>query len=189
MRQLLRASIVLLVIDATANGQSLADVAKQEEARRRSVSGSGRVYTNQDLPEASNRTPTPAPPDAGKPQAESSQKDPAKADATADAKAAAEAGDTANKQVPNPKRDEKYWRERTRTYRNTLTKLRADVAALEGRLETLRAVTQTPVVASEIRTVEKDLARYRTDLQSAEGDWTRIEKHARDAGASAWIEE
>ena len=163
-------------------GQSLADVARQEEARRKSVQASGRIYTNQDLPE------TLSPPTNAAPPA------PAKADAPVanDAGKGAAGGtaeEPAKKKVVNPHRDEKQWKGRALEYRTRLTKLREDVAGYESRLETLRAATQTPVVASEIRVVEQDLLKARMSLQSLETEWARVEKQAQESGAADWIKQ
>jgi hypothetical protein len=60
----LRASTSLLLLSlmgvSTAWTQSLADVARQEEARRKSIEARGKVYTNQDL----NEVPPPTTPAA-----------------------------------------------------------------------------------------------------------------------------
>ena len=40
---------LILFAAATASAQSLADVARQEEARRKGVAGAGKVYTNEAL--------------------------------------------------------------------------------------------------------------------------------------------
>ena len=47
----------VLALSAAAYGQSLADVARQEEERRKATSTQVRVYTNEDLGKASQPAP------------------------------------------------------------------------------------------------------------------------------------
>ena len=183
MIRLLVVFAIVFTIDAAAYGQSLADVARQEEARRKSVSRSGRVYTNQDLPETTTpAAPLPPAVVAGRSDAEPS-KESGKA---AEGDAVSEAD---KKLAANPYRNEKQWRERAQQYRTGLSQTRTDIAGIESRLETLRAAKQTPAIASEVKLVEEDLRMLQSKLQSLEKEWARVEKQANDTGASAWIRE
>lgn len=182
MRQLVVTCVLMCALDAAAYGQSLANVAKQEEERRKTVSKTGRVYTNQDLPETSPAAPPQAasPAVTAKPEVAASMKEPGKSEAADEAKQP--------EKTVNEHRDEKQWRERAQTYRTRLAKLRNDVANAEGRLETLRAAQQTPVVLSEIQMTDKDLRKFQSHLQAIETEWAQVEDKAREAGATAWIQ-
>ncbi|HKY22291.1 MAG TPA: hypothetical protein VJM31_13845 [Vicinamibacterales bacterium] len=170
--------VVVFVSADTARSQSLAEVAMEEEARRKTVNTQSRVYTNKDLAETVSPNPTPSPaavtaPDAttGKLQSDSATK------------LASTAG-SIDRDI-----EEKQWRNLARDYRIRLSERRDHVAAVESRLQTLRADTQTPAVASEIRLAEKDLRKFRFNLELVEKDWARIEEEARKAGASALLRE
>src|SRR5262245_40465881 len=69
---------IILIGNAPVWAQSLADVARQEEARRKAVEGRGKVYTNKDLNEvtapATPAADTPAP--AATPDASKNEKNP-----------------------------------------------------------------------------------------------------------------
>src|SRR5262245_56460489 len=62
------ALLVAILLPVGSMAQSLADVARKEEARRKAIKGSGKVYTNDDLvrpregaaPPASDATSAPA---------------------------------------------------------------------------------------------------------------------------------
>src|SRR4026209_2320669 len=57
-RLLIVAALVFVGVASVASAQSLGDVAKKEEQRRRTVKSSGKVYTNDEL----KRDPTPSVP-------------------------------------------------------------------------------------------------------------------------------
>jgi hypothetical protein len=185
-------SLGLLANAAAAYSQSLADVARQEAERRKSVNSQARVYTNEDL-----GAPAPAP--AGAPTAPSAGSTPAKkasAESDSAAKGAATAGGAEiepptekAKSEPNKFRDEQHWRERARSYRDKLDKLRSDVAAIQSRVESLRAGAQTPANASELKLAEQDLVKYKNQLGYIEKEWSGIEQKAREDNVPAtWLQ-
>src|SRR5262245_33485535 len=98
---------------APLGAQSLADVARKEENRRKSIAEPGKVYTNKDLKPA----PTPAPPPAAEPKTgdkvDDKGTDPAGKGAD---KAGDRSGDTFDDKSTEktaapaePVRDQKYW--------------------------------------------------------------------------------
>jgi hypothetical protein len=183
MHQVVLMSLVgVFMLSATAYGQSLADVARQEEERRRSLNTpASRVYTNRDLGEAPQPAPVSAA-SAAKPEAAASKIAPEKAEG-------GEATAEAPKAEVNKFRDEKHWRDRTLAYRERLTKLRADVAAIQSRVETLRAADQTPSTLGELRLSEKDLIKFKNQLASIEKEWSQIEQKAReDKVPGTWLQ-
>ena len=105
-----------------AMAQSLADVARAEEARRKSIKQpSTKVYTNDDLARGRDTTATPAP----------APTTPAPA-ADANAPAADSPATSAE-----PPKDEKYWRNRITNARNALERSKAFFDALQSQINGL----------------------------------------------------
>ena len=121
--------IALAAVATSLAAQSLADVARAEEARRKAVKGRVKVYTNDDLRGADSAEPAPAAP-APAPTA-TAPGDPAAKPAPAPAaKAAAPA-------VPGPAKDEKYWRERVASARDALGRSQTFAEALQSQINGL----------------------------------------------------
>jgi hypothetical protein len=188
-----RAAVFVLVgvlaNSVAAHSQSLADVARQEAERRKSIGSQARIYTNDDL---GTPSPTPSTPAGAAEKTTSTAAKPATG-TEPKAQAAGEAGAPAPaekpKPEPNPFRDEKHWRERSLQYRQRLEKLRADVAAIQSRVDELRATNQTPAVAADLKLAEQDLTKYRNQLRYIETEWAGIEQKAREANVPAtWLQ-
>src|SRR5581483_9062171 len=104
---------LLLASSVAASAQSLGDLAKQEEARRKTVQAPGKVYTNDSLhPDPGSSTP----PSSATPSATPSSDKTASTDKSAADKAAADkasadqaAAKSASKDDAN---DEKAWRKK-----------------------------------------------------------------------------
>ena len=184
-------SLGLLANAAAVYSQSLADVARQEAERRKSVSSQARVYTNEDL-----GTPAPAPSTVPPVSSTAAPASKAPPESGSDNKVAAAAegaeGEAAiekAKSEPNKFRDETHWRERARSYRDKLNKLRSDVAAIQSRVDELRAGPQTPANASDLRLAEQDLVKYKNQLGYIEKEWAGVEQKAReDKVPSTWLQ-
>jgi hypothetical protein len=176
-----------LVLNAAAYSQSLADVAHEEEQRRQTIVEPGRVYTNRDLPEPSEAPPARDPSVATVAPADAKEDG---KEAQTNAKSAGGTNKPKNVPVaPRVKRDERHWRERTQQFRTRLDKLRADVAAIQSRVESLRASAQTPAIISDTRQAEQDLRKFQSELHFIELDWAQFEERARDADVpSAWLQ-
>ena len=129
--------IIAVAIAAAPSAQSLADVARAEAARRKTVKGKGKVYTNDTLRGADGgEAPAPPPPP-------SSTQTPASGTA-----AAGGAAGTAGKPAVNPgakppvpppsaAKDEKYWRERLSTARDALQRSQTVADALQSQINSL----------------------------------------------------
>ena len=152
-----------------AAGQTLPDVAQQEAERRKTIE-SGRSFSNEDL-----RPERPAP--------ESAIVAPTSAGSTAASNAADEATDadsSAEKGVPvkaREKRDEQYWRTRTADYDKRLTRIRHDIAAMQGRLSTIdekrdaaRTDRERQLLQRERAEVTSVLAEFRRNLGFLESE-------------------
>jgi DNA repair exonuclease SbcCD ATPase subunit len=122
-----------LVSPALLRAQSLADVARQEQERRKAIKESGKVYTNDDLkgvpaPAAdSSDTATPAG-DVSKDGAAAGGKG-----ASSDEKKTADAA----KESKEPARDQKYWADRMAGLQTSLQRGQAFAEALQVQINAL----------------------------------------------------
>ncbi|MBI3262487.1 MAG: hypothetical protein HYZ58_04975 [Acidobacteria bacterium] len=125
LRQVVARAFVLLLAAATfASGQTLADVAKKEEERRKAVKQPSKVITNEDLkpvrtPDRPATAPAAAPTESAKP-AQPGTAPPADASAKPPAPGAATPAKPAGEASPGEKKDETYWRNRITTVRTAL---------------------------------------------------------------------
>jgi len=175
------AVIVLVVTGArSASPQSLADLARRDEERRKQATPSGRVYTNDSLgavdapaappaePAATTAAPTPGLEVA---------KDPSTAQTSVKPPTAA-----------REKRDEQYWRKLFTDLRARVAGANADLDAERARLEAFRGdesptgVRQREVLAASIGRLEngvriqtEELTRYltRATREKIPEEWTR----------------
>jgi len=188
-----RIAVVLVLVLGAAppavQAQGLADVAKQEEARRKSVKEPGKVYKNGDLrPDISKSAP------AGDAPADAKDKDAKDKDAKDKGSADAGAPDK-TKKTDEPAKDEAYWRERIGGARAALERSKIFGDALQSRLNALNAdfvnrddpaqraqiELERKRTASELERVTKEI----TDGKKAIGD---IEEEARKAGVPpGWL--
>jgi len=196
MRILTLVTILGLVAGAGAPlyGQSLADVAKKEEDRRKKVPDTGKVFTNKDLrpvpaPEAP-ATASPATADAAGDAKDSTaaakaEKTDEKADAKADAKGDAKA-DT---------KDQKYWFGRMQGLREQLDRDRIFAEAIQSRINALTAdfaARDDPAQRSQVGAArEKALAeaeRLKLSIDEGTKAIAALEEEARRAGVPpGWL--
>lgn len=183
-------ALLLLVLPVRlATAQSLAELAKKEDARRKQVNASGKVYTNKDLP-AVPAPAVPAPASSDPVSAEPPKTETATAAKPGDAPA--KDGKDAAK---DEKKDEAYWRKRVTSTRDSLTRSQTFKDALQTRLNALStdfvnrddpaqraqiAVDRQKTLA-EMERVSKEIAQFQKDL-------TDIADEARRAGVPAgWV--
>lgn len=187
MKKLIPVCLFILSATRATYAQSLAEVAKQEEERRKTIQTTGRVYTNKDVKEA-----PPAP--ASVPIATSAK--PASDKAEQEAQVPSDVAGTTTEDTKTPPesnvnlhRDEKHWRERASNYRTRLNNVRSNVEAVESKIEALRAMDQTPSNRGEARLAEQDLVKFKNQLASLEKEWSRIEEQARLSKVpSSWLQ-
>jgi hypothetical protein len=164
--------------------QSLADVARAEEARRGTVKGRAKVYTNETLRGADGGdapappTPAPAPEKTGTAAAPAPAA-PARGASPQTAKPAASAADAA--------KDEKYWRDRLASVRDALQRSQTFAEALQSQINALytefvnmsdpaqRAVIEQKRLAAiaEQDRVKADIARHTKALAAIEDEGRR----------------
>lgn len=172
----------------TAQPPALADVAKAEEERRKSVRKSAKVYTNSDLkPDFGTvrpATPTPSP-------------------------ATAEAPGSASPRVPEvnvpggagpampaaPAGDQAFWSGRISTARTALDRSRMFAEALQSRINALTTdfvnrddPAQRAVIETDRKSALAELERVRAEIEKQQKDIAAIEDEARRAGVpSGWL--
>ena len=120
---------MLLAMATPLAAQSLAAVARAEEARRKAVKGQAKVYTNETLRGADGSEP-PAPPQPAAPAATP----PA---ASAEKPAATPGSKPAAPRASEPAKDEKYWRDRLAGARDALARSQNFADALQSQINAL----------------------------------------------------
>ena len=187
-------TFITVLAGASASAQSLGAVANQEEARRKGVQGSGKVYTNESLrPEP----PPSVPPTAG-PSATSSSETAAQPKATSeDAKKSA---DDAKKPADEgkksePKKDEAYWKGRVQAERDALERARAFGEALQSRINALTTdftnrddPAQRNKLAADRQKALAELDRLKKEVEDHIKTIGDLQEEARRAGVPAgWL--
>lgn len=134
------ACVILLAATMPLAAQSLADVARAEEARRKAVKGQVKVYTNDTLkgadggaappPPASTSGPSPATPSASAPAG-------TPAPGAANQPGASAASKPAGPGAADVAKDEKYWRARLASARDALSRSQTFADALQSQINAL----------------------------------------------------
>ncbi len=180
---------------ARASAQSLADVAKKEEERRKEVQA-GKVYTNDDLKPGLQPTgPSPAAAGAdaavGKdPDGAKDAKDPKDA---RDAKDPKESKDSA-KDSGGPK-DQKYWADRHKAIAEQIDRDTGYADAMQARINALTTdfvnrddPAQRVQIERDRQRAVAELERLRKQIQDGRKALADLEEEARRAGVPAgWL--
>jgi hypothetical protein len=182
-------SVALTIVTAgVAWSQSLGDVAKREEERRKAVTAPGKAYTNDDLRRYPVTTPDPAvPPPETKPAGDAAPAAEAKA---ADAKAA-----DAKDDKPSIDQGEDHWRQRMGDARAARARSDTYLEALQSRLQQLTTdfyAQQDPALKSALwsqRTrVFDDMEKLKKDITDQDAAIAKVEEDARKANVPpGWI--
>lgn len=183
-------SAVLLVAVAPLSGQSLADVAKREEDRRKTVKPSGRTITNRDLQSVPPATAAPAPVAdlAGSPTG-------SQPDSSASAAGSERAADTAKDEVRAPATEEKAWRDRMTRLKTQLDRDRIFAEALQTRINALTTdfvnrddPAQRAVIGADRQKSIDELNRLKKAVVEGTKAIADLEDEARRAGVPAgWL--
>src|SRR5687768_13752400 len=112
---------IMLAVASTVTAQSLGEVARKEQTRRKNVAGTGKVYTNENLRGGSDAAPPP-------PAAVPSQAPPSPS---------ASQGKSPQAAADDPKKDEAHWRGRMAAARGSLERARAFQEALQSQINAL----------------------------------------------------
>jgi DNA repair exonuclease SbcCD ATPase subunit len=176
-RLLIVAALVFVGVASVASAQSLGDVAKKEEQRRKTVKSSGKVYTNDQL----KADPTPS-----VPATSATGTTPAPAASTP---APAPSDDSTEKG------DEKNWRKRIADARDALQRSQAFADALQSQLNALTTdfvnrddPIQRQQIANKRDAALAELERVKKEVAAQNKAITDIQEQARRAGVPAgWV--
>lgn len=165
--------------------QALADVAKAEEARRKSVRKPAKVYTNNDL-KPDTGTVRPAPPSPAAPATPA-----APGNATP---AVNLPGGTAPPVAPDT-RGQEYWSGRIAAARAAHERSRRFAEALQSRINALKTdfvnrddPAQRAAIDTELKAAFADLDRVTAEMDTQQKEIAAIEDEARRAGVpSGWL--
>ena len=185
--------LMSLAVLAPANGQSLAELARQEEARRKAISAPAKVYTNESI-----RTGTPATASA---RSAPSASGPAPASATSSATianapvaASGPAKPAAAPAAEEPK-GEAYWKKRIQAERDALSRAQIFAEALQSRINALSAdfvarddPAQRSVIATDRQKALTELDRVKQEIAQHTKGIAAIQDEARRAGVPpGWL--
>lgn len=172
--------LMVVAFASSAGAQSLVEIAKKEEARRKAVKAPSKVLTNDDL----KRYGPPVPPPVTTPQQDGSpagavQQDPSQKPA----------GDQ------EPVKDETWWRKRIADARGTLDRNALLVQSLQTRADALLTdftarddPAQRAVLADERAKTLIELQRVNDEITAARKLIADIEEEARAAGVPpGWL--
>ena len=156
------AVLITLTLGARASAQSLADVAKAEEARRKTIKPGAKIYTNEDLGGALPASAAPA--DAA------SASNAAK---PADAK-------PEDQKTVDPTKTEKYWKDRASAIQETLKRLKLVQDALQTQVSGLNAEYLSMDDPGHRGLLEARMHRATLELQRVQEDIDKQTKAAAD---------
>ena len=168
-------------ISTPIRAQSLADVAKKEEERRKTIQAPAKVYTNKDLTAVPGGTPTPAPATGAEPSADAAAPAPAAAEAPAKEK--------------GPVKDQAYWSARRKALQDKLDRDESFLLALQTRINSLATdfvnrddPAQRAVIERERLKAVGDLGRLQQDIAAGKKGLSDFEEEARRAGVPpGWL--
>jgi len=170
---------------AVTSAQTLGDIAKREESRRKQVKTPAKVYTNEDL-RGDGGAPAPAPasqassPNAAQPAAPAAGAQPKDADKAA---------------TDDPKKNEGYWKDRLAKARGDLDRAKTFADALQSRINALTtdfAARSDPAQRAQIgndrQKAVAELDRVKKEIEANTKAIADIQEEARKAGVpAAWV--
>jgi hypothetical protein len=180
-------AVGLVFVAAAAQAQSLADVARQEQERRKTIETPARVYTDADVQKNAPLTTA-----AARPQPAADSAATATGQAT-DTAAADQAG--ATKDAAKEPKDEAGWRSRVDAARDDLARSRRLLSAMEQQLVGLGIQASSAAIAGQKgpdptrqREAASEVERLRADVQKYTEALSKLEGDARDKGVPpGWI--
>jgi len=189
------AAAMLVACAAVSGAQGLADVARAEEARRKSVKAPSKTYTNDDLKGDNNGATVASPtPSTASPASATPAPTPAAGSKPAPTAAKPDAPKDAAKD-PEPKKDEKYWRDRITAAEQALARNKVLVDALQSRVNALNTdfvntddPAQRAVVEQNRKTALAEMDRVKKDIDTRSKEITAIQDEARKANVPpGWL--
>ena len=189
MRTILLALVAVSLMASAAIAQSLGEVARQEEARRKAVGGPAKIYTNENIR-----------PDPTSPSTPSAQATPVPNDQPATPPSGGtQAPDDKDKKEAekkdDAKKDEGYWRDRIKNERDALDRAQTFADALQSRINGLSTdfaarddPFQRATISNDRNKALAELDRVKGEIQQHTKAITDIQEEARKAGVPAgWV--
>ena len=181
MRLLIPALLTIVALgtaSASLAGQTLADVARKEEERRKTVKATGKTYTNKDLGTLPPGTPAPPPP--------ATPATPADAD---------RAKDTDKPGDKEPVKDQAYWAGRMKELQTQVQRDQTYVDALQTRVNSLATdfvnrddPAQRAVLTGERQKALGELDRLKKQIEAGKKAIADLEEEARRANVPpGWL--
>jgi hypothetical protein len=185
-------SIALFGAARAVRAQSLADVAKQEEERRKTVKAA-KTFTNKDLPDAPVPS-TPASGDAGQAVSPTDATQSAK-QLSADRDATTDAGTGDKDRDGDTPKDQKYWGDRMTELQKAVDRDQVLSDALQTRVNALTTdfvnrddPAQRAVIAQDKQKAEDELARLKHAVEADQKAISDLEEEARRASVPpGWL--
>jgi hypothetical protein len=164
-----------------AGAQSLADVARQENERRKVVKDPAKTFTNEDLPNA---------PASSSPRATEPSTEPAAASAAGDAKS-----DASKEPAAAPVKDQKYWAARMKALRDSLAQNQVLSDAMQSHINGLSTdfvnrddPAQRAVIAGDKQKALDESARLKQAIVDNTKAIADLEEEARKANVPpGWL--
>jgi hypothetical protein len=171
-------TVLLGPVASLAQNPPLAEVARKEQERRKTVKASGKVLTNKDLPPVTAPAPAPAPP-AATAASETTPAEPKAAEA--------------QKRVPE--RDSAWWKARITDAGEALRRNEVFLEALQSRVNALSAdfagrddPYQRARIGEERQKALVEMERVKAEIGQAKQQIEDIEEEARKAGVPpGWL--
>jgi len=184
------ALVVTLLVVSPAWAQSLGDVARKEEARRKTVKAAGKVYTNDTL-----RKEPEAPPPATAPSSAPAAAAPVPSGSPGQAQGHGGEAQPAAPQPDQKKKDEVYWRGRITEARQNLARSQVFHDALQSRINALTTDFVNRDDPAQRRVIEADrlkalaeLDRVTKEIAQSKKGIADIEEEARRAAVPpGWL--
>lgn len=188
------ATAAALLLTATAHAQSLADVARKEEERRKANPEAAKVYTNKDL-NAAPPPSTPPPAAGGTKDAKETKdaKDPKDTKDPKDPKAADDKAKDGNGK--EPAKDKAYWAGRLKTLQDQVDQNQTLVDAMQTRINALSTdfvnrddPAQRSVIERDRQKALSELTRLKQAVVDGKKAIANLEEEARRAGVPpGWL--
>ena len=170
---------VALALQAGVFAQSLADVARAEESRRKAIKGTVKVYTNEDLGQTPTTSPAPSQPAAA-------------------VSTAAKPGDPAkpgDEKAVDPKTTQTYWKERATTLQQSLSRSKLLLEALQSQVNGLNAEFvnmddpgQRDLLQARLQRASGELLRVQQDIEKLTKAAADLQTEARRANIPpGWV--
>lgn len=191
MRFIALLAVFLAVAPPLAAAQTLADVAKAEEARRKSVKKPAKIIGNDDLRPDTGRPSTAAPAPAAPTGAAAPATTPTPGAAAVNIPLSPDPGAVAKPSA----QDEAFWKERMVTARAALDRTRLFADALQSRINALTTdfvnrddPAQRSVIEQDRLKAMAELERVRKEMTDQTKAIADVQEEARKAGVpAAWV--